>query len=200
MPIPNPSLKVNRETWLLKSLVPLTVLFTQKGYGVPEVRVSIGFPSRSALGKRTQRIGECWSPTAASDGVHHILLSPVLVDSANPTRILDVLVHEMVHAVVGLDAKHGQVFKKCATDVGLTGKMTATVATPALTASLQTVIDNIGTCPGGGLNPHALEREKQTTRMRKYQCPECEQIIRAACDDLDANCNACDVPFVMEVK
>lgn len=190
---------INREAWLLRSLPFLSKLFTAAGYTVPEIRVSIGFPSRSALGGRTQRIGECWSDTAATDGVHHILLSPVLLANEPPTRVLDVFIHELVHAVVGLDAKHGAVFKKCATAVGLTGKMTATIATDELNETLKNIVDRIGACPGGGLNPRTLNRIKQTTRMRKYTCPTCEQIIRAATDTLNAECADCNTPFQLEV-
>jgi hypothetical protein len=37
--------------------------------------------------------------------------------------------------------------------------------------------------------------KKQSTRMRKYQCKGCEQIIRAASDDLDVMCVPCEEPF-----
>jgi predicted SprT family Zn-dependent metalloprotease len=190
---------MNREAWLHRAMPRITEMFTRNGYIVPEVRVSIGFPSRSALGKRVQRIGECWSDEAATDKVHHIFLSPVLLAGESPTRVLDVLVHEIVHAVVGLKAKHGQLFKKCATAVGLTGKMTATVATDALNAELASIVQEIGPCPGGGLDPKTASREKQTTRMRKYTCPQCEQIIRAATDGLDVKCVPCDTLFEQAV-
>lgn len=191
---------MNREAWLHRAMPRITTLFTRAGYEVPEIRVSIGFPSRSALGKRVQRIGECWSDEVATDKVHHIFLSPVLLVSECPTRVLDVLVHEIVHAVVGLKARHGQIFKKCAMAVGLTGKMTATVATDALNVELAGIVEEIGRCPGGGLDPRTATRDKQTTRMRKYTCPQCEQIIRAATDGLLVTCTPCGAAFEQEVK
>jgi len=190
----------NREAWLLKATAKLTPLFKRADYVVPEVRVSIGWPSRSALGAKSRRIGECWSDTTASDSVHHIFLSPLLVVDPKPTRILDVLLHEVVHAVVGCHHKHGKEFAKCAKAMGLTGKMTATVASPELDETLKNILDVIGPFPGGGLDPATATRQKQTTRMRKYECPSCGQIVRAAADGLSIVCGDCNEPYVQEVK
>ena len=55
-----------------------------------------------------------------------------------------------------------------------------------------------------GKYPHAAlsvgMMKKQTTHMRLYQCLACEQKIRAASDELDAQCNDCDSPFVLIIK
>ena len=193
-------MECNRESWLHAAMPALKQLFGEQDYSVPEVRVSIGFPSRSALGKKSRRIGECWADQAATDKVHHIFLSPVLLAGETQTRVLDVLVHELVHAVVGIQNQHNAHFGKCARSVGLTGKMTATTANEELTARLEKIVNAIGPCPGGGINPSTLTREKQTTRMRKYVCPECKQIVRAAADGLNIVCGDCDTPYVQEEK
>ena len=43
------------------------------------------------------------------------------------------------------------------------------------------------------LDPDLLERsrKRQGTRMRKYVCPGCGQILRAATDDLQVLCTPC---------
>lgn len=91
-------------------------------------------------------------------------------------RIVDVLAHELAHAIVGVEAGHKAPFKRAAVAVGLTGKMTATVATPELDAWSATLIGNIGAFPTGGLNESG--RKKQGTRLIKAYCPACDYTVR----------------------
>lgn len=166
---------LNREQWLQQAAVKLVPLFEKAGYKVPETRVSTGFPSKSALAAKRRKIGECWSDKLAADSRCQIFITPLLEDS---TRVLDVLAHEMVHAVVGLEAKHGAAFSRCAKAIGLTGKMTATVAGPELQAELEGIVRKIGTYPHAGLNAMTNGEKKQTTRMIKCACPACGYTAR----------------------
>jgi len=169
----------NREAWLQTAVVAMTPLFQSHGYTIPEVRVACGFPSRSAISNRNRRIGECWSTECASDKRSQIFISPTLESCE---AVLATLVHEVVHAVVGLKAKHGAAFKRCAVAVGLTGKMTATTATPELVATFGTW--NLGTYPHSGLS--AMSRTKQSTRLLKCQCAECGYTIRTTAKWIEA--------------
>ena len=170
----------NREAWLMKATKAVTPLFTKAGYTVPEVRVCAGFPSRSAIGARQRRIGECWSAGAAADNRAQIFISPVLEDYV---VVLATLVHELVHAVVGHEAKHGPVFKKCATAVGLAGKMTATHAGDELVAKFEALRPRLGAYPHTMLN--AMTRTKQTTRLLKCACEECGYTVRTTAKWID---------------
>lgn len=49
-----------------------------------------------------------------------------------PLTILATLVHELVHTAVGTRVRHRAPFRRLALAVGLRGRMTATVAGPAL--------------------------------------------------------------------
>ena len=161
----------NRETWLQQAVIEMTPLFASHGYTIPQIRVSCGFPSRSGLANRNRRIGECWATECATDSRSQIFISPTLADTVS---VLATLVHEVVHAVVGLKAKHGKAFKQCAVAVGLTGKMTSTTATDALKATFAKW--GLGDYPHAGLS--SMTRAKQSTRLVKCQCGECGYVVR----------------------
>jgi hypothetical protein len=163
----------NRETWLQSATDHMRRHFADHGYCVPEVRVACGFPSRSATSRQRRRIGECWSPDNAADKRSQIFISPMLEAYDD---VLATLAHELVHAVVGLQAKHGKVFKQCALAVGLTGKMTSTEASEALQATFATWLPDLGAYPHAGLS--AMSRTKQSTRLIKCQCSECGYVVR----------------------
>jgi hypothetical protein len=138
--------------------------FAEAGVVVPAVRISTGFTSK---GLRSNRIGECWYPEATADGVPAIFVHPKL----GPGEVEHVIVHELVHAALGGEAKHGPAFKKLATALGLTGRMTATVPGPDFDVRLAA----LDLAP----YPHAVLRAsggtssgppKQSTRMLKVQC------------------------------
>ena len=116
----------NRETWLQKGADYMRGYFTLNNYTCPEIQISMG---KVGGGRNNKTIGTCWTPESAKDNLSHIFICPSIDDGA---RALDILLHEMVHATVGNDKKHGPIFRKCALAVGLTGKMTATIASDDL--------------------------------------------------------------------
>ena len=109
---------LNREAWLgMMTEQYIKPHFTAKGYTIPDnIRMSCAFTSKGATGKR---IGECWSNESSQDSTFEIFIHPAIADSS---RVADILIHELVHATVGLQAGHGKAFKQCAQSVGLTGK------------------------------------------------------------------------------
>lgn len=166
----------NREAWLNSVCTMLRDHFEDSGYTIPSnVRMTCGFPSRSAISTKNQRIGECWSDSMSDGKVFEIFISPVL---DNTQRVVDVLAHELIHATVGLKASHGPAFKKCATAIGLTGKMTATIAGPKFLAWYDSAKDAFpGDYPHERLNA-SNRPKKQTTRLVKCVCDECGYVAR----------------------
>lgn len=165
----------NRELWLLRATYPyLQRLFKRHGYRLPLVKVSVGLPYGRG-GKKA--IGQHWAPEASDDKKGTVFISPTIDDSLT---VLATLVHELVHAVVGNEAKHGPRFRKVATAVGLEGKMTATVAGNALNEELRKIIGRLGKYPHAKLNLEMNPIKKQTTRMIKMECPPCGYIARAS--------------------
>lgn len=168
---------MTREQWLECATAMMAEgMFKRAGEVLPRVRVSVGFPGG---GSARKRIGECWNPRAAADGISQVFISPTLSEG---TRVLDVLAHELIHAIVP-DAGHKAPFKRIALAIGLTGKMTATEAGPALKAELEAMIPALGEYPHAALS--LSTRKKQTTRMLKLECPSCGFICRASQTAID---------------
>lgn len=159
---------ITREAWLLDAAAALRPIFEEVGETVPALRVSVGWPG--GRGKKGNVIGQCWATSAAADGVAQLFISPVLDDAA---RILDVLAHEIIHAIDDCEHGHRGRFAKVAKAIGLEGKMTATVAGEALKERLAGIAEDLGPFPhavlGGGSSSGP---KKQGTRMLKVECPE----------------------------
>lgn len=160
-----------RETWLIAAVEALAPLFAEAGAEIPSVRVSVGWPGGSSR-SRNHAIGQCWATGASADGVAQLFISPVLDDAV---RVLDVLAHELVHAVDNCKSGHKGAFAKLAKAIGLEGKMTATVAGETLKAHLGLVAEKLGAYPHAALvagGEGAEGPKKQGTRMLKVTCAE----------------------------
>lgn len=177
-----------REAWLLKACEHLQPILREAGADCPPVAVSMGFPRRR--GGQSMSIGECWDGHMAADGRPAIFISPVLTD---PVRILDVLLHELVHAAVGCERGHRGKFVTVAQSCGLVGKPTATTAGPKLQQRLNTVSESLGPLPHAHLAFVAMP--KQATRLRLWECV-CGVKVRVASDHFDATCNECGCRFM----
>ncbi len=176
-----------REQWLAAAGLLLTKhVFADEA--VPaNIKYSCSWPGG---GSRTKRIGECWSPSASAGSSHEIFISPLKSDTL---RVLDILTHEMVHAIVGVEAGHKGAFKRLAVAVGLEGKMTATTAGADLLEKLEVVAGELGDYPHSEMTPGAGPTKKQTTRLLKAECGECGYVVRITrkwADELGACCPA----------
>lgn len=154
-----------REEWLTAATDALRPLFQEIGAEIPAIRVSVGFPGGS--GKKAGVIGQCFPTGLASDGVANLFVSPVLGDKE---EVLSTLAHEIVHAIDDCKSGHKGAFRKMAIALGLTGKMTATVAGDALAERLNQIGAELGVYPHGALrNPGP----KGKGRMMKMSCRDC---------------------------
>lgn len=172
--------KQSREEWLQHATRLAEPLFGERGYKVPAVRLSCGWPSTRALSKKKRCVGEAWSVEAAADGVVQIFISPYVADPGGPNGVLGVLVHELVHAVVGNKESHNKVFGKCARAMGLEGKLTATIAGDKLCATFKQWIETLGEYPHAKLDAALRPTKKQSTRMIKLCCDDCGYTVRTS--------------------
>jgi hypothetical protein len=169
-----------REEWLQAGVAAMTPMFKGVGYDVPAIQVSTGWPSKGGVGKKRRTLGQCWSKKASEDGKCQIFISPMLEMGDDPMEnVMHVLVHEVVHATVGVDQKHGKLFVKCARAVGLEGPATSTHASPDLMVRIKTWVEQLGPYPHAKLNPLLSGVKKQTTRMIKCECG-CGYIARTS--------------------
>ena len=179
----------NRETWLYKAVELLKPLFEENGATIPaNIRIGVGFPSVRALSASNRRIGECWANECSTDQANEIIISLLLADAV---EVLGVVIHEIVHAVVGTKEGHKGAFAKLAKCLGLTGKMTATTIGAELRPRLEGIIAEIGPYPHAALNPQAGDRKKQSTRMLKAVCDECGYTVRLTQKWVDVGLPTC---------
>lgn len=165
-----------REEWLVAATLRLAEIFAEVEETLPPVRLSVGWPG--GRGRKNHVIGQCWNSAASTDGVAQLFISPVLDDAS---RILDVLAHELIHAIDDCKSGHAGRFAKIAKGIGLEGKMTATVAGEALKARLDVIAEELGAYPHAAMRVGADGADgpkKQSTRMIKVECPECGYVAR----------------------
>jgi hypothetical protein len=194
---------MNREQWLMEALSKqvLPLVFAAAGVPAPaKVRVSVGFPKGSRGSKGAHAIGQCWSPHMSADGTAEIFIHPKLSD---PVDVINVLIHEAIHATDGNKSGHKGDFKRIAKAVGLEGKMTATVLGEALRAKVVKWLETFPPYPhaalgepGDGKGPAKGDPKKQSTRMVKAECPECGYVVRLSRKWLDVAVPQCPVHHV----
>ena len=195
--------KMNRETWLQFAVQQLTEkIFEPVGLKVPEVNVSVSLMSGGLRGSKQSNkggspIGENYSRSISKGGVNEIFMNPLYFSKENSSRTLDVLAHEMIHAIDDNKHGHGKVFRDMAIKIGLTGKMTATTATDELKVKLDAIVDYIGEFPHD-LMVWDENAKKQTTRNVKVECNSggCDFSFRTSRKNIelmheDAPCPCC---------
>jgi hypothetical protein len=160
-----------REDWLNAALRYVQMHIASQGnvQCPANMRVSCGFPTRA------KAIGQCWSDSASADGTHEIFVAPTQDDAL---RVLDILIHEAIHAAVGVKVGHKGEFKRVALACGLEGKMTATTASDALKPLLRVWLEQLGAYPHARLDPSQSGVKKQSTRLLKCKCDGCGYTLR----------------------
>jgi len=186
----------NREEWLTKAIEELAESFDKNASLVipyKGIRVACGFP------KKKTAVGECWNPTCSGDGTIEIFIAPAL---SEPVDVLAVLVHELIHACVGLETNHSGAFKTAALAMGLEGKMTSTSAGETLKFFLTDVAEGLGDYPHKSLIPNMKVKSKDTIRMLKLTCPTCGYVVRTAKKWIEIGLPTCvcGSAFEQEVK
>lgn len=178
-------MSTTREVWLNDAVALLSTHFhavTDK-YAPDNIRVSCGWPSVHALSRKKRRIGECWGEEASKDKQFEIFISPLL---SEPLEVLSTLAHEMVHATVGLAAKHGAAFSQFGKRIGLEGKPSSMSASEDMkNAVLAPIVSKLGEYPHGSLDLAQGPAKKQTTRMHKVECGGCGYTARVSTKWLD---------------
>lgn len=157
---------LNREDWLTRAAVILEEeLFKPAGYDVPRnIRYAVSFPSSGGASQRNTTIGQCWSSIVSADGYFEVMISPRLDDNKT---IVATLIHEIVHAVVGLKAGHDKVFKRCALAVGLSGPMRSTSITDDTWDQVKDKIYSVlGTIPHGKIEVRAKPKRKKAGTIK----------------------------------
>jgi len=185
-------IEINREEWLQRAVQKLRPVFIGAGHTIPELRVSVGWPSKGGLATKKRVIGQCFYGQCAADGKPQLFISPLLEEVGDAGGVLPTLVHEVCHVAVGPDAKHGPRFVKVMKALGLTGKPTATVAGEELLVRLRAISTELGPFPHSKLIP-IKDHKPQSTRMIKCACAQCGYQIRLTRKWLEVGIPECPV-------
>lgn len=154
-----------REAWLNRLVEIFRPYFARLKYPLPEkIYISVGKPDRGATTS-----GICYPAYLSDDGGTHIFVHPVI---SNPVRVAGLVAHELCHAALDCEGGHGREFKKLATAMGLTGKMTKTVEGPAFLMLMDGVPDRIGPYPHAALRSNSRKKTRDQ-RLIKVFCPLC---------------------------
>jgi len=186
-----------REEWLIAAAETLAQRIAAAEAKMPEhVRYTCGWPSKGALAAKKRVIGQCWSALCSKDARFEIFISPYLDDQV---EVLATLLHEMIHAAVGIPAGHRGPFKRVAVKTGLEGPMTATHAGPELEHDLKDLAAELGRYPHGKLDKAMTDgSKKEGTRMLKIVCPECGYTARTTAKWIEAGLPTCCCGTKME--
>ena len=160
---------MTREDYLNKGVTELSILFATYGHTIPDVRVSCSWPGG---GSARKCIGECWARKASAADVNEIFISPTVDDSI---RALDVLTHELIHAVDDCEHGHRKEFTRIMRAIGLEGKPTATHAGQRLHGELSKIAATLGEYPHKKVTPAG---PKQKGRQLKAICNDCGAVWR----------------------
>ena len=163
----------NREGWLTNAVHMIDGTIFKDSDTSSKFRISCSWPG--GKGRKKTTVGQCWGATNSAGGIVEMFISPVLAD---PVAVLDVVVHENVHRIVGVKCGHRGAFKRLAESIGLTGKMTSTVAGPELEQKLREMAVLLGPYTHDVLRDKETTTKKQGTRMLKFTCPSCPNIAR----------------------
>ena len=164
----------NRENWLNSASEYLHPWVERCEHASPfmEPCLSVGFP-RGSRG-RGHTLGQCWDKSLSGDKErYHIFVNP---DQTDEIEVLRILLHELIHASVGIECGHRNEFRKVALELGFQSPMTSTPASDILKSQLKVIATSLGPYPHPGLVYN--ERKKPGSRLIKVSCPHCGCIVR----------------------
>ena len=163
---------MTRERWLLDATEQMRPWFDDLDAALPtDIYISVGFPRGSR-----KAIGQCFPIQPATlDGKPHVFISPAV---SEPTEVLEILLHELVHAALPARTGHKGPFQKLAGKLGLVKPWTATTASPDLAMRLGAMAEFLGDYPHGKLDPSDLKKGRSNPYL-KCLCNACGFICYA---------------------
>jgi len=163
--------KQARELWLQKAITLFARNWSALGVTVPaDVQVSCSFPGG---GSAHTRIGECWPRSRSAAKVNEVFINPSMDNTA---AVLDVLGHELIHAVDDCRSKHRGAFNTISRTVGYSGGKQSKANSVEAHALLACIAADIGPYPHGAIQLTAPKRNPKAG-LHKYHCPECADVL-----------------------
>ena len=178
--------QLTREQWLNRFIHAAQTAFAFQGKPLPpNVRAAICPPHR-----KMKAIGLCWTGDVTEDKGREIWVTSAETD---PVRVAGILVHELCHAALPHEVKHGREFRLLATALGLEGKMTATTEGERFRTIWGELLAKLGPLPVGRFTVgYAVDfRVQRTPKMTNMACPECGFVAKVRLDQMSAGRLTC---------
>ena len=163
----------DREAWLMEAseyLIDdiLAPAFTALSLDVkaPSIRYSVSYAPNTRTGSKT--LGVCSKSTASTGGHNEIYISPEL-DGSQSSKVLAVLLHELIHAYDDCINGHNGRFSKIARHIGYKTPLTELNPSDSLTELLNSYVDVLGDIPHDKMDYDSI-KPKQTTRHKAVIC------------------------------
>lgn len=110
-----PIVHTNTEAWLIEAIELFRPVFADSGNEIPKINVLCGFGINGYKPERkSNTIGECHPRAYSTDGANDIYITPVLDYSI---KVLEVLAHEIIHAINDCADGHGPIFQNIAKSI-----------------------------------------------------------------------------------
>lgn len=138
----------------------------------PDATIAVGFPSRKKSGKHLV-VGQCAFDCIADHGGGfgaENLITVTLIQGDSLVDSLATLLHEMIHASLDPEVKHGREFQQVCQRVGLQKPWTATEPNAELRNNLRAIVvqleGDLGYIPVGKYIPPPPKPKRKTTRKK----------------------------------
>lgn len=104
------------EAWLSEAVELFRPVFLKAGFELPKVNILCGFGINGYKPRQQKNtIAECHPKKYSKDGANDIYITPIL---EHPTHVLEVLAHELIHAINDCRDSHGPLFHEVAKAIG----------------------------------------------------------------------------------
>lgn len=156
-----------REKWLQKAAHEMGEWIGEAtDIVVPDVYVSVGFGTGSKC-QLDKVLGACWKAEYSADGKPQVFVSPLLYSEPwAKDGVLAVLLHELCHAAVGVEAKHGLPFRRVAEAIGLLPPWRSTNVSEGLAERLKGLAESLGKFPHAPMTlPEQAKRKTATVLL-----------------------------------
>ncbi len=161
-----------RESWYMAAAAMIEQqVFKPAGYiELPKYRIGCG----GSIIKTSKTAAICCPRENSGDNTYEIFISPRYDDRGN---ILQLIVHELCHVVVGTEARHKKPFIEVMRAVGMIRPWKKAIASEELVPVLRSMLGPLGPFPHAPLVTEKGSGQKGS-RLIKTMCPKCGYVAR----------------------
>lgn len=173
------------EAWLRAAFEGLRPDFEAIGKNLPAlIHADFGFTSHGS--KKTGISGQYYDAAASTDGIGKLIIR---CNNDDPVAILEAVVHQAVHAVVGAKEGHGKPFRETGLRIGLEPPMRTSKAGKRLSERLHALAAELGPFPNATLNFETVGADGKEKRVADRPKKQQARMLKAEC--LVTDCGYC---------